>query len=283
MTRTAVPLHDTPVRLIAGHHGPLAVADSGADGAAALFVPGYTGSKEDFGPLFEPLANASFRALAFDQRGQYESPSPAGAAHHPVALAADVIALVEKLGLRNVHLVGHSFGGLVARAAVIAAPHVFASLVLMDSGPAALPAGPRVAAMQLLRPVLLDDGIDAVWSVYESTGTATEFARRRFLAQDPRALLEMGDALLAEPDRTDELRAACEAHSLPVLVLCGHDDDAWPPPLQRRMAERLAARFATIPGAAHSPAVEEPAQTARTLIDFWRGDQCAGEDSVTTS
>lgn len=269
MTRAAAPLGDVPVRRVTAGPAQLAVADTGNDGAAVVFVPGYTGSKEDFAPLFEPLGRSAFRALSFDQRGQFESPSRGDAGHDPYALAEDLVALVTALELGPVHLVGHSFGGLVARAATIAAPHAFTSLVLMCSGPAALPRGPRLSMLGALRPVLIDGGLPAVWAAYQ-TGDDSEFARHRFLAQDPRAVLEMGDALLTEPDRTSELRAVCGEADIPVLVLCGEHDDAWPPAVQRQMAEQLAASFVAVPGASHSPAVEQPAHTARALVTFWR-------------
>ncbi len=75
----------------------------------------------------------------------------------------------------------------------------------------------------------------------------------------------MGDALLAEPDRVAELAAA----GLPVLVLFGAGDDAWPPEAQAEMARRLGAELAVIADAAHSPAVENPAAIARALLAFW--------------
>ena len=43
--------------------GPIAGLRAGRDGdPAVLLVPGYTGSKEDFGPLLDPLATAGFSA-----------------------------------------------------------------------------------------------------------------------------------------------------------------------------------------------------------------------------
>ena len=39
-------------------------------------VPGYTGSKEDFLPVLEPLAAAGRLVVAMDLRGQYQSPPP---------------------------------------------------------------------------------------------------------------------------------------------------------------------------------------------------------------
>jgi pimeloyl-ACP methyl ester carboxylesterase len=75
----------------------------------------------------------------------------------------------------------------------------------------------------------------------------------------------MGDALLTEPDRVDELRAA----GLPLLVSHGEHDDAWLPVTQRKMAERLGSRHEVIAGAVHSPAVEAPAETVEVLASFW--------------
>ena len=62
------------------------------------------------------------------------------------------------------HVVGHSFGGLVARAAAIRDPAAFRSLTLLDSGPAALP-GTRAESVRTLRPVLVEGGKEAVWEL----------------------------------------------------------------------------------------------------------------------
>ena len=40
----------------------------------ALLIPGYTGSKENFLPVLEPLAAAGRTVVAIDLRGQYQSP-----------------------------------------------------------------------------------------------------------------------------------------------------------------------------------------------------------------
>ena len=43
-----------------------------------MLIPGFTGSKEDFLPILEPLAAAGRTVYAVDQRGQYQSPHAAG-------------------------------------------------------------------------------------------------------------------------------------------------------------------------------------------------------------
>jgi pimeloyl-ACP methyl ester carboxylesterase len=262
--------------------GPLALLDTGPAGTAgtALFVPGYTGSKEDFLPLLDPLARAGWRAVAMDQRGQFESPGVDDpAAYSTEALARDVLAVVADLG-PPVHLVGHSFGGLVGRAAVIAAPLSFASLVLLCSGPAAI-GGARQQRIEVLRPLLEQGGMAAVYAGMERLAAGDpkwreapqelrDFLRRRFLASSPVGLQGMAEALTSEPDRVEELRAT----GVPVLVAHGAGDDAWSPATQARMAERLGARHAVIPDSAHSPAVENTPELLRVLLAFW-GDVAA--------
>jgi pimeloyl-ACP methyl ester carboxylesterase len=238
-----------------------------------VLVPGYTGSKEDFLPVLEPLAQAGHRVIAYDQRGQLESEGDDEPGSYGIdALAGELLELVDQLGDGAAHVVGHSFGGLVARAAALRRPASFRSLTLLASGPAAVP-GARAEAILTLRPVLAEGGKAALWQRMTELGDGAEalppdvadFLKRRFDRSSGVGYLVMGDALLAEPDRTAELRAT----GLPLLVAHGADDDAWPAELQADMAARLGARHAVIAGAVHSPAVEQPAATASVLLSFW--------------
>ncbi|MGI8418491.1 MAG: alpha/beta fold hydrolase [Nakamurella sp.] len=243
-----------------------------------LMVPGYTGSKEDFAPLLDPLADNGFHAVAFDLPGQYETAgSAAETSYTPSSLGAILAGMIAQLP-GPVILVGHSYGGLVARAAVLAGSRV-AGLILLDSGPAELPAGPRTLAMDAGSPVLREQGIEAAYEFRQSLTTdlrqppAAElevFYRKRFVASAPAGLLGMAAAIVAEPDLVAELAAALEAAATPVSVISGEADDAWGLEQQSAMARRLGTSLVVIPGAAHSPNVEQPERLLRVLLPLLR-------------
>jgi pimeloyl-ACP methyl ester carboxylesterase len=255
--------------------GPLALLETVTIGRPVLMVPGYTGSKEDFVVVLPLLAAAGYRVVAMDLPGQFESAGPDDPAAYQIdRLARDVLAVADRLG-GPVHLLGHSFGGLVARAATVADPTAITSLTLLDSGPSAI-GGNRKERMDALEPLLAAGGMIAVYQAMEliavgdekwltSSPEAKAFQKRRFLASSPVGLQAMGEALRSEPDRVAQLRAT----GVPVLVAYGEADDAWPPAVQAEMARRLDARRAVIPAAVHSPAMENPAETVRVLLDFW--------------
>ncbi|WP_228389565.1 alpha/beta fold hydrolase [Cumulibacter manganitolerans] len=278
ITRQTTP-HRAVRREIATERGRFAALDTAPDGDAGmivLLVPGYTGSKEDFAPLLNLLADAGPRVVAIDQRGQYQSPGTDDPGAYTVhELGADLVAVARTLG-PSVHLVGHSFGGLVARAAVLADPSAFASLTLMSSGPGELPAGPRRAVIEAAEPHLHDMGLERIYDAGQQAlakdptwqpapEPLRSFLRQRFVSGSAHALQHMGRTMLTEPDRVADLRAT----GVPTLVVYGRDDNAWSPEAQSDMALRLGAREVIIDDALHSPAIENPPATARALLAFW--------------
>jgi pimeloyl-ACP methyl ester carboxylesterase len=243
----------------------------------ALLVPGYTGSKEDFIAILGQLTAAGRRVVAVDQRGQYQTTGPDDPdAYDPRELGADIAAVVE--ATEAIHLLGHSFGGLVAREAVLGGLTP-ASLTLLSSGPAAL-AGQRAEELHFMLnhldgtpPAALRAKIAEIWDgVLKPEATAAgvthpvlAFLEERMLANNPTGLVTMATQLLKAEDKTAELAA----RGVPTFVLYGEDDNAWPTAQQRDMAGRLGAERTCIPGAAHNPNVEAPASTAHALTKFW--------------
>ncbi len=263
-------------------------ASGGCELGTALLVPGYTGSKEDFIPVLGQLAVAGRRVLSIDMRGQYQTPGPdEAAAYDPAELGRDIAALAQATGA--VHLLGHSFGGLVVREAVLAGSCAPGSLSLLCSGPGALPA-PRADELRFMLDFLagtaphdLKGKIAEIWyTVLEPQAVAdgvppriVAFLRERMLANSAAGLAAMAGHLLTAADKTEDLAR----RDIPTFVLYGADDNAWPAAVQEDMALRLNARRGCIPGAAHSPAVEAPATTAHELTSFWNAAEEAGAAS----
>ncbi|WP_232519693.1 alpha/beta fold hydrolase [Actinosynnema pretiosum] len=267
-----------------GHLAALRAPAVGVDlGATALLLPGFTGSKEDFAPLLDPIADAGFEVVAVDLPGQYESPgSEVEREHRPQALGAVVAELVGKLVAegRRVLLLGHSFGGLVARGAVLAGAPV-SGVTLLSSGPSELPQGARRTALDAGERIVRERGLEAAYAVVEArrladparggaTAELVEFWRTRFLRSGTAAMLGMGEGLRVEPDLVAKLARVMRVGGVPGLVVCGALDDAWSPTAQRDMAERLDADFAVLGGVGHSPNTEAPEELLGTLLPTWR-------------
>lgn len=270
--------HAARPRTLTIPQGTVAALDTGTvpHGPTALLLPGYTGSKEDFAPILDGLASAGFRAVAIDLPGQYESPGPDDPAGYAVDTLAEVVQVIaDTIDPSPIHLLGHSFGGLVARSAAIATPARWRSISLLDSGPGEL-GGPRRQRIDQLEPVLVEEGLDAVVKASEELDRALpgwqdpsrdliELLRARLLASSAAGLIGMAQALRVETDRTAELRDA----GVPALVAFGVHDDAWSTTSQQQMAERLASRTVVISDAAHSPALDRPQETVAALVSFW--------------
>lgn len=185
--------------------------------------------------------------------------------------AADVIAVVEAVELRAIHLVGASLGGSVACAVAAAIPGAVQSLTAL--GASLEPADPESLAAL------------AEW---RATGATAELFDA-FLAQEVRHGLPVGiaddarrqvdldargSALIKEVTwnafAEDGRRYARHIHC-PALVLTGEHDASCPQGAGARMAAALGAPFEILPGLGHFPMMQAPALVADRLSRFIHG------------
>ncbi|HYF61884.1 MAG TPA: alpha/beta fold hydrolase, partial [Herpetosiphonaceae bacterium] len=104
--------------------------DRGA-GPAMLLLPGLSANARAFDGLVAAGLTDHFRVIAPDLRGRGLSDRPASytLAEH----AADVLGLLDALGLERVILGGHSFGGLMTLFLAAQAPERFPRLIVLDA------------------------------------------------------------------------------------------------------------------------------------------------------
>lgn len=243
----------------------------GESRGSVLFVPGFTGSKEDFREFLPLLSALGWDVWAYSQRGQGDSAGPAGIGNYALqAFAADVLEVAAIVGDGEpVHLLGHSFGGIVAPEAAIANPGAFSSLTLLCSGPNGWPGRHSDTSR-----TLAEGGSIGLWNRDNphTLGLADEqlppdesFLRLRAVHTSSDNLRAGAEILRTHVDRSAEIAAT----GLPVFIAHGEHDEAWPIEWQRAMAGRIGADYAVIPSGAHSPQLEAPHATAVVLDQFW--------------
>lgn len=106
--------------------------DHAADGPTLLLMPGLTANAHSFDGLVAAGLVPTLRLLALDLRGRGLSDKPESGyslADH----AADVIGLLDELGLASVVLGGHSFGGLLGLYLAAHFPDRVQKLVVIDA------------------------------------------------------------------------------------------------------------------------------------------------------
>ena len=237
--------------------------------ADVVLVHGWTGSKEDFNLIGPLLADAGYRVLTFDNRGQHESAhSKREDAYQIHSLARDVIDIAHHYGFEKPHLLGHSMGGLVAQRASLDAPNYWSSLTLFCTGPHySLKKTELETLIHLMKTMTMAD----LWSAYkeeeDKLSPRYELFKKRWHASDPKSLSDTSRLLLDTQSVITELLAT----KIPAHVIYGENDDAWPLEMQDQMAKDLSAPRTIIKDAGHCPNEDQPEETVKVLTNFWSG------------
>ncbi|MET8123870.1 alpha/beta fold hydrolase [Micromonospora sp. NPDC005291] len=93
-----------------------------ADGVPVLLLHGFPQHSGEWDDVVPALHAGGLRTYALDQRGYSPGARPTAVADYRIPeLVADVVAVLDALGLDAVHLVGHDWGAIVAWA--VAAQH----------------------------------------------------------------------------------------------------------------------------------------------------------------
>lgn len=248
----------------------LHVSRSGA-GEPVLLLHGIGGSADSFGPQAGALGTRHL-LLAWDAPGYARSADP-GRAPGMSGYADAAASLLPGLG--PVHVLGVSWGGVIATRLALEHPRLVRSLVLAGSTRGSGRTAAARAAM-LARPADL------------ARLGAAEFAARRgprlVSPAAPPALVRRVVDTMASSVRLPGYRYAASsmaatAHdhalttlALPVLVVAGRQDTVTGVAESAAIAAAVpGARLAVIEQAGHLANQEQPAEFNARVADFWKG------------
>jgi pimeloyl-ACP methyl ester carboxylesterase len=206
----------------------------------------------NFGPLLGPLA-ASRQVIAVELQGHGHT-ADTGRPMTIEALAGDVIALLDHLGIAEADLFGFSLGGLVACAVALGAP-ARADKLIIASADVHRPPGRESAP--------LDEGRRPASADFQAWRDAYEA-----VAPDPANFDEFAaknSAMVHEfAGWTDELRSL----QMPTLLIFG-DRDFTPLPHVVELFELLPdAQLAVLPGTTHVGVTRRPSEVLALITPF---------------
>lgn len=122
------------------HDGlPIAYFDEGDPaGDPILLIHGFASSANVnwvYPGWLKTLGDAGYRVIALDNRGHGASGKPHDpSVYHPQAMAGDAVALLDHLGIAEVHVMGYSMGARISAFLTLAHPNRVRSLVLGGLG-----------------------------------------------------------------------------------------------------------------------------------------------------
>ncbi len=190
-----------------------------------------------------------FDFVLYDQRGMGQSGKPRGP-YSMAQYAQDASHLISAMGWLRAHVVGYSFGGMVAQELAIRSPEKVSSLVLAATTP-----GGRGGSSYPLHDLLQLDPLDRArrgleiadtrftpqWQAANSDAAANRVAerarRQAQFADEPGAREAFTAQLLARS--THDAYSRLHLITAPTLVLAGLHDGQAPLPAQDRMAEQI--------------------------------------------
>ncbi len=253
--------------------------EGGESGAteAIVFIHGNAGSSEDWRALAVAVARIG-RAVALDMPGFGQADKPSNFDHSPAGYAAFLQQMLGQLGIEQVHLVLHDFGGPWGLAWATAHPTSVRSLALFNVG---VPLGYQWhRTARLVRTPLLGELLMAL-----TTRKSFEGVLRRGGGSLPPGFVDRAWANFTPPTRRAAMKAyraipnpaqlgtsqaaVLTAYRLPALVFWGELDGFSPVEIAERQREVFdPIELVRLAGRGHWAFLEDPATAEARLIGF---------------
>lgn len=228
--------------------------DDGGEGTPVVFLGGFLDTVDLVrgSPIAQALHELpeKFRLVFVDHRGHGRSDKPHDAEAYAMPLrVADVVAVLDELGIERAHFIGVSWGGRLTFGIGEHASERTRSLVIVGQQPYAIdPDGPLTRVVGEALAASREQGIEALVRAFEAiAGRYPESVRAVYLASDAAAMRAAWSAAMAEGSITENL-GAWEVRCL----ICVAADDVDFIDQARRAADEIPnAEFLSIEGTDH--------------------------------
>ncbi|MCA8900563.1 MAG: alpha/beta hydrolase [Hyphomonas sp.] len=252
----------------------------------ALCMHGLTRNHKDFEPLIEAL-DGRYQFIAVDQRGRGQSDrDPVAERYTPQTYVGDMKALLDRLGLQKVVLIGTSMGGLMSMIMMRTMPARIRGVVLNDVGPVFEQEGlNRIASyVNTVAPIenweKAAESVGKVQSYVFPKYTPEQwmaFARRTYreledgrvvLDYDPAITQTVGQVRPSLLTRFAMWRLYGGMKKAPLLIVRGETSDILSDKTAQKMLKRHPdAQLVTVPEVGHAPILDEP-EAVSAISDF---------------
>lgn len=254
-----------------GPLGPVHLLTQGEGPETVVLLHGFGGDAQNWRFALEPLA-ASRTVVAVDLPGHGNSAKNVGDGAIP-GFVDTVIAVLDARGVAAAHLVGHSFGGLVATQVALAHPDRVSSLTLV--APAGLGGSVNASFVDGFVDADSRQQVKAVLSTLFAPGfqvnrqLVEEVLRYKRIEGVQEALATLRDHTFPDGRQAIETWQSLEDIAARILVVWGQDD-------QVIEAGHIAnapgsATIELLEGVGHSPHIEAAGRFNRIVADFLDG------------
>jgi len=252
---------------------PLHYVEHGVGGAGpVVLLHGFPLNGAMWDDVIPALADR-YHLIVPDLRGHGATEAPDGP-YQTVDYAADVLALLDRLGVDRAAVVGLSMGGYIAIQLMTRTSERLRAVVLADT----MGRGDgeeRKAARADQAEVIRSDGLAPfaemvlprmfAASVFERRPALVERFRQTIVSQRPHAVVAALQGLAARPDMLDALAKV----DLPTLVLVGAEDAATTPDDSRELASVIrGSELVVLQGVGHMSCWEDPAAFNAAVRSF---------------
>jgi pimeloyl-ACP methyl ester carboxylesterase len=267
---------ESPFQKVAVRDGALEYRVVGA-GEPVLLVHGAIFSSVGFDPLLPEAALKGYQLISYNRRG-YAGSTRARVPFTMADQAADALALLDKLGIRRAHIVGHSYGGAIALQIAQNHPERVASLSLFE--PAIFEPTPALqevfnainTASAIFQKTDTVGALSLFMDKVGAQGSWDEMTRQGATAMQAQAVADAGTFFNVEVPAMAEWKFTFDDVAklrMPVFYLTGQASRTPFQETHMRLKQTLPqATGVLLPNAGHELQMSQPAAVAGVLAAF---------------